>query len=642
MNFLRQQSAKFNTGGSWGLKKDGNKDDGSNDTMTDEQAELEEAMKSIEEAHGAETTNNKKAVSKTTAADGSSEKEDSSDPDKANPDEDEKAGKTGKQIAMEWFQTMGDSLREIKLGDGDTSENAEGEGAADGKTNSKDGDGESGVVKAAAGYFASVSSYFHKGGNDKAAPPTSSHEDSHSTFNNSSSAIPKFSFSGGTSVMSMTSHDSQGDPEFLHLQNEVKVARAKLKTIRDDNRQMTKKHRGDLASWQQRKASKGREIWMKRQYAKNFGLAMYKDILMDCSEASEEHDSSPKTLNAEASLLRAQHNEKMTEKLMTMVHTHQQELIDHFYTELLPKMKEERDQVRPDLEMKVDALTKASDELKELYGKIVELQTSIIEKYREHLPEEEKTVDECDEFAEEDEGENDAEKNVSNDDKVVVDENEEEEDDDEDDLVQRGGKKKKEKTPPESTSTDAAGVKSEIENDSNKTDGEGSQMEVPVEDKSDATVPKQEGEKPDEPIEAEEDTPEAEAKQDTEQPADSTDREGSSENQPEDKKISPTPDAAAASGQGGVSSRLTRPTAASTASRTNVARRPLPSAAGAGKGGTTRLSAAAGAAARTSAASRPLPSSRPVNGSASRPTAGGAAKGLTAEQRAKIRSELRK
>mmetsp|Transcript_12029 Transcript_12029/g.28956 ORF Transcript_12029/g.28956 Transcript_12029/m.28956 type:complete len:635 (-) Transcript_12029:91-1995(-) len=634
MNFLRQQSAKFNTGGSWGLKKDGNKDDGSNDTMTDEQAELEEAMKSIEEAHGAETTNNKKVVDKTTAADGSSGNDASSDPDKTHPEEDDKAGKSGKQIAMEWFQTMGDSLRDVKLGDGDTSENGEGEDTKD----AKDGDGEAGVAKAAAGYFASVSSYFHKGGNNKGAASSSFHDDSHSTFNNSSSAIPKFSFSGGASVMSMTSHDSQGDPEFLHVQNEVKVARAKLKTLRDDNRQMTKKHRGDLASWQQRKASKGREIWMKRQYAKNFGLALYKDILMDCSEASEEHDSSPKTLNAEASLLRAQHNEKMTEKLMAMVHTHQQELIDHFYTDLLPKMKEERDQVRPDGEVAVEAQTKVNDELKELYEKIVELQTSIMEKYREHLPEEEKTIDECDEFAEEDGDEKEAEKISTNEDKVVVDENEDEDDDDDvDELVERGGKKK-EKIPPEST--DAIEVKDEMDDDANEAPKDGGPTEVPVEDKSDAGVSK-EDKKPDQPIEVQEDTPEAEDNQDTEQPAEYTNRDGSSGEKPESTKASPAPATAGASKPGGISSRLTRPTAASTASRTNVARRPLPSAAGAGKGGTTRLSAAAGAAARTSAASRPLPS-RPVNGSASRPGAGGAAKGLTAEQRAKIRSELRK
>eukprot|EP00529_Nitzschia_sp_RCC80_P010739 CAMPEP_0113487574 /NCGR_PEP_ID=MMETSP0014_2-20120614/25577_1 /TAXON_ID=2857 /ORGANISM="Nitzschia sp." /LENGTH=640 /DNA_ID=CAMNT_0000381271 /DNA_START=217 /DNA_END=2139 /DNA_ORIENTATION=- /assembly_acc=CAM_ASM_000159 len=640
MNFLRQQSAKFNTGGSWGLKKDGNKDDGSNDTMTDEQAELEEAMKSIEEAHGAETTNNKKVVDKTTAADGSSGNDASSDPDKTHPEEDDKAGKSGKQIAMEWFQTMGDSLRDVKLGDGDTSENGEGEGAVGDKKDVKDGDGDAGVAKAAAGYFASVSSYFHKGGNNKGAASSSSHDDSHSTFNNSSSAIPKFSFSGGASVMSMTSHDSQGDPEFLHVQNEVKVARAKLKTLRDDNRQMTKKHRGDLASWQQRKASKGREIWMKRQYAKNFGLALYKDILMDCSEASDEHDSSPKTLNAEASLLRAQHNEKMTENLMTMVHTHQQELIDHFYTDLLPKMKEERDQVRPDGEVIVEAQTKANDDLKELYEKIVELQTSIMEKYREHLPEEEKAIDECDEFAEEDGDEKEAEKNSTSEDKVMVDENEEEDDDDdEDELVERGGKKK-EKIPPESA--DAVEVKDEMDDDTKETAEDGSPTEVPVEDKSDASVPK-EDEKPDQPIEVDEDTHEAEDNEDTEpeQPAESSNGEDSSAEKPEAKKASPTPAAAGANRPGGVSSRLTRPTAASTASRTNVARRPLPSAAGAGKGGTTRLSAAAGAAARTSAASRPLPS-RPVNGSASRPGAGGAAKGLTAEQRAKIRSELRK
>lgn len=594
--------------------------------MTDEQAELEEAMKSIEEAHGATTANNKQVAVGTT------------DKDDANTDADQGEGtggdkkdKSGKEKAMEWFQTIGlsNSLRDIGLGDSTSNIDKQCE------TETSPTDGEAGVAKAAAGYFASVSSYFT--GGRSSASKTTTDDNSH---NNSSSAIPKFSLSGGASVVSMMSHDSQGDPEVLHIQNEIKLVKTKLKELKESNRQIVKKHRGDLSSWQQRKASKGREIWMKRQYASNFGLGMYKDILMDCSEACDEHDSSPKTLTAEASLLRAHHNEKMTEKLMTMVHTNQQELIDHFYTELLPQMKEERDQVRPDGERKVEEARKVVEELRELFEKVVDLQTTIIQKYRENLPEEEKTIEECDEFAEDTEEDEQEGQNTDDDktmkEKVGNDEECEEEEDEE--LVERGRKKGGKVLAESSVVVDDAATAEKVEEE-DRVSVDGGDVNLPNE----GDVLDQSND-----VATDEAAPdETEDNQDTEMSAGSTD-DGGADGE-EKTSGNSTRSTTRAARPGGVSSSLSRPTAASTASsRMNTNRRPIASAVGTGSGAAAARSRPT-ATVTSAATSRPLPS-RTVNGAATRAGAGAGASstgslnkssGLTAEQRAKIRSELR-
>ncbi len=176
------------------------------------------------------------------------------------------------------------------------------------------------------------------------------------------------------------------DPVVVDTMEQIQTLRNNLKTLRQTNRILMKERNKDLGIISQHKIAKGRELWLKTQNNKRnpYVLKEYREELLKLS--LPEHDTSNPTLMAETKLLRAQHNEWITERQMNIMHKLQQNMIDYMYNDALPNIKNEAELAITVGREQVDKIKMLKNELGKVYQKHAQTQEAILAKYREKMP----------------------------------------------------------------------------------------------------------------------------------------------------------------------------------------------------------------------------------------------------------------
>ena len=189
----------------------------------------------------------------------------------------------------------------------------------------------------------------------------------------------------GLGVGDFTSDEIASDPEIIHMNREIRMAKSELARIKKSGL-LTQQRRTnqDLKLLNQKKNTKSRQLWIKNQgFKHNFlrgYLTDYKSQLMKISLPS--HDTSTKTLTAEAQLLRQQHINGCVDHQMSIVQNMQSEMIDYMYNTVLPEIRNEHELAKMVGENQVVKARQSKDSVSELYEQCLGLQRKIIAKYR--------------------------------------------------------------------------------------------------------------------------------------------------------------------------------------------------------------------------------------------------------------------
>jgi hypothetical protein len=191
------------------------------------------------------------------------------------------------------------------------------------------------------------------------------------------------------SVLSLGGEASAvSDPEVIHLQHEIRLSRAELRRMKQSgNNTRRRRANQELKVLEQKKNSVARALRMKQQtqtpthnFMRMGALNEYKAELLKSS--LPDHDTSPATLNMEAKLLRAYHNDWTTDRQMVIVQKLQQGMIDYMYSVALPEIREERELAVMVGEHQVEKARKSKDNQSDAYEHCLGLQRKIIAKYR--------------------------------------------------------------------------------------------------------------------------------------------------------------------------------------------------------------------------------------------------------------------
>jgi hypothetical protein len=200
----------------------------------------------------------------------------------------------------------------------------------------------------------------------------------------------------------------QEDPVLQRTLQQMQTVHEKIKQQQQTNRAEMQDYQKELNEIKSQKSAMARDLWLKQQSNRlnPLGLNQYRELflpeqtdaggaamLLDDNDASttslileKEH---VKQITAQAKLCRAQHNEWMTDRQMTMMRTFQQEMIDFMFHGMLPTLKSEAVQVEAKGKDHVEKMKQHKQELEELHMKITSLQEKILQEYRSQLTPEE-------------------------------------------------------------------------------------------------------------------------------------------------------------------------------------------------------------------------------------------------------------
>lgn len=174
--------------------------------------------------------------------------------------------------------------------------------------------------------------------------------------------------------------DVLDDPEISRLSAEIHHLKAELETMKQSGRKTKRRRQQEVNTLKSHINSKGREMWFTQQKSKRFGLGNYKTEMLKCSLPA--HDTSSNVLNAEAKLLRAQHNSAIADHQLTIVHEFQQQMIDYLYQKALPDIQTEQDLAKMVGKSQLEKLLQSQQRMVDMFEDCLGLQRKIIAKYK--------------------------------------------------------------------------------------------------------------------------------------------------------------------------------------------------------------------------------------------------------------------
>ena len=166
----------------------------------------------------------------------------------------------------------------------------------------------------------------------------------------------------------------QKDPDIQRTIHLIEALQHSLKGLRQASRLQQQVYQKELNDMKTKKGAMGRDLWLKQQNIKRNPLVIkeYKDIMAGLTTSEEDQAIAvnedrkkkyQKELTAQAKLLRAQHNDWMTDHQMQMVRSFQQEMIDYLYNIQLPELKQERETTRERGQNQIDQTETIKEEL---------------------------------------------------------------------------------------------------------------------------------------------------------------------------------------------------------------------------------------------------------------------------------------
>jgi hypothetical protein len=172
------------------------------------------------------------------------------------------------------------------------------------------------------------------------------------------------------------------NPEVVVTMQQIQTLKNDLKALRQTNRDLKNDRTKDLGSINKQKNAMGRDLWLKMQNNKMnpYVLKDYREELVKLS--LPEHDKSNPTLTAETKLLRAQHNEWMTDRQMAIVHKFQQSMIDYMYNDALPSIKQENEAAIAALHDQLDKTKQLKAQVEKVYQSRAQIQGAILAEYK--------------------------------------------------------------------------------------------------------------------------------------------------------------------------------------------------------------------------------------------------------------------
>jgi hypothetical protein len=194
------------------------------------------------------------------------------------------------------------------------------------------------------------------------------------------------------------------DPDLLKTFARMERVRQDIRDQQQTNRTQSTEYHKELQDMKASKQAIGRDLWLKQQNHKLNPLLVkeYYEYLLEQDQTVEDlTKDEQKQLVAQAKLLKAQHNDNMTDRQMQMVRDFQQDLIDFLYSGMLPSLKNEAQQVAVQGNEQIEQFQKQTEELNEMYTKLTELQERILEAYRSKLTPQQKLEMEQEKAAEE-------------------------------------------------------------------------------------------------------------------------------------------------------------------------------------------------------------------------------------------------
>ena len=188
----------------------------------------------------------------------------------------------------------------------------------------------------------------------------------------------------------------QTDPDIQRTIHLIEALQHSLKGLRQASRLQQQVYQKELNDMKIKKGAMGRDLWLKQQNNRRNPLVIkeYKEIMAELTTPEEDQEIAvdkdrkkkyQKELTAQAKLLRAQHNDWMTDHQMEMVRSFQQEMIDYLYNIQLPELKQERETTREWGQNQIDQTETIKEELQVVCDEIVSLQERLLEQYCSNL-----------------------------------------------------------------------------------------------------------------------------------------------------------------------------------------------------------------------------------------------------------------
>jgi hypothetical protein len=204
------------------------------------------------------------------------------------------------------------------------------------------------------------------------------------------------------SLLDFQQDEALSDPEVIALQQEIRSHKQELRRMQQSGKSSYRRRNTELSALKSKKNQKARELWVKQQTKKSSrfgsGFGEYKAEMLKCSLPG--HDTSPNTLTLEAKVLRAQHNEWVTDRQMEIVQKLQQGMIEYMYTVALPSIRDEHELAAMVGKSQVNKASLSKQVVVDLNERCLGLQRKIIAKYRlrelEHARSPKKGNDEID------------------------------------------------------------------------------------------------------------------------------------------------------------------------------------------------------------------------------------------------------